>query len=307
MDGMPRGYRKLDWTAAAALLAERRDQPAVLLDGDGRVWLYNSALEQLLGRPRVEVLGRNWLEELVPADDRPATALRLKEAVAGAVRRCECPVLDASGERIILLLDLASVGGRGAPAVLASVVNVRRPATTVDHRGVVELHYDIATGAPDFGTITRASSAEKTLGKELVGKRCYEVIHKRHAPCAGCPALQANGSARRTAVISSGWNGAPFAIVSADPSNDGTRRMSSYFLGPGVVPALSRARLASLAEGAGLSQREQEVLGLLVLGRASKEIAHVLGISERTVKYHQSNILDKLGAESRVDLVRLFF
>jgi DNA-binding CsgD family transcriptional regulator len=32
----------------------------------------------------------------------------------------------------------------------------------------------------------------------------------------------------------------------------------------------------------------------------------VLGISERTSKFHQANLLLKLGAESRLDLMRLF-
>jgi len=55
-----------------------------------------------------------------------------------------------------------------------------------------------------------------------------------------------------------------------------------------------------------LTEREREVLELLLLGRTHEDIAHVLGISERTSKFHQSNLLVKLGAESRLDLMRLF-
>lgn len=48
-----------------------------------------------------------------------------------------------------------------------------------------------------------------------------------------------------------------------------------------------------------LTQREIEVLRLLAHGLANKEIARELGIGEKTVKTHVSNILSKLGVLSR--------
>jgi NarL family two-component system response regulator LiaR len=48
-----------------------------------------------------------------------------------------------------------------------------------------------------------------------------------------------------------------------------------------------------------LTQRELEVLRLLANGMANKEIARELGIGEKTVKTHVSNILSKLGVLSR--------
>jgi FixJ family two-component response regulator len=54
-----------------------------------------------------------------------------------------------------------------------------------------------------------------------------------------------------------------------------------------------------------LTSREYEVFSLLVTGMANKEIAYKLGMSERTVKFHRVNIMEKTNAESLVDLVRL--
>jgi DNA-binding NarL/FixJ family response regulator len=65
-------------------------------------------------------------------------------------------------------------------------------------------------------------------------------------------------------------------------------------------------RRAEIVSQARLTDREREVLDLLLLGRTHEDIAHVLGISERTSKFHQTNLLAKLGAESRLDLMRLF-
>jgi DNA-binding NarL/FixJ family response regulator len=48
-----------------------------------------------------------------------------------------------------------------------------------------------------------------------------------------------------------------------------------------------------------LSERETEVLRQLAQGRVNKEIATELQIAERTVKSHVSNILGKLGLQSR--------
>jgi DNA-binding NarL/FixJ family response regulator len=48
-----------------------------------------------------------------------------------------------------------------------------------------------------------------------------------------------------------------------------------------------------------LTEREAEVLRLLAQGKANKEIAAALSIGEKTVKTHVSNILMKLGVQSR--------
>jgi DNA-binding NarL/FixJ family response regulator len=48
-----------------------------------------------------------------------------------------------------------------------------------------------------------------------------------------------------------------------------------------------------------LTEREIEVLRLLAQGQANKEIARSLHIAEKTVKTHVSNILAKLGLQSR--------
>jgi DNA-binding NarL/FixJ family response regulator len=48
-----------------------------------------------------------------------------------------------------------------------------------------------------------------------------------------------------------------------------------------------------------LTQREIDVLRLMAKGLANKEIARELGIGEKTVKTHVSNILSKLGLLSR--------
>jgi RNA polymerase sigma factor (sigma-70 family) len=52
-----------------------------------------------------------------------------------------------------------------------------------------------------------------------------------------------------------------------------------------------------------LTSREHEVFSLLVTGMANKEIAYKLGISERTVKAHRAQIMEKMNAGSLADLI----
>jgi len=56
---------------------------------------------------------------------------------------------------------------------------------------------------------------------------------------------------------------------------------------------------------AALSNRERDVLGGLVAGRANKQIAMDLGISPRTVEIYRANLMDKMRAASLSDLVRM--
>jgi DNA-binding NarL/FixJ family response regulator len=71
-------------------------------------------------------------------------------------------------------------------------------------------------------------------------------------------------------------------------------------LGPDVAHTLvASLRAPRRAQPPELTTRELEILRLLGEGRANKEIAAELGISERTARTHVSNILRKLGLSSR--------
>ena len=58
-----------------------------------------------------------------------------------------------------------------------------------------------------------------------------------------------------------------------------------------------------------LTKREKEVFDLLINNKTTKEIANNLGISEKTVRNHISNTMQKLGVKGRsqavVELLRM--
>ena len=69
----------------------------------------------------------------------------------------------------------------------------------------------------------------------------------------------------------------------------------------------SHSRRLKADTSADLSRREQEVLNSLLENLANKEIGNKLNISERTVKFHVSNLLSKFGVRRRADLILLCY
>jgi DNA-binding NarL/FixJ family response regulator len=70
--------------------------------------------------------------------------------------------------------------------------------------------------------------------------------------------------------------------------------------------ALTRKLAAEGARGVphslGLTPRERQVVGAVAAGQTNKEIAKEFGISEHTVKHHLTNIFDKVGVSTRLEL-----
>ena len=54
-----------------------------------------------------------------------------------------------------------------------------------------------------------------------------------------------------------------------------------------------------------LTTREREVMAYVVLGKLNKQIASEIGASEATVKIHRGNVMQKMKAESLIELVRI--
>ena len=72
----------------------------------------------------------------------------------------------------------------------------------------------------------------------------------------------------------------------------------------GARLAAAEGDAASRAAADPLSDREREVLRLLALGHTNQEIAKMLFISVRTAETHRAHIMQKLGLQTRAELVR---
>ena len=101
------------------------------------------------------------------------------------------------------------------------------------------------------------------------------------------------------------WGMVPFDRYKRDLPR-AARRLAEgqlWFPAPVVVRwmRISEARRAS-SYRMSLSKREKQIMELLLRRFSNREIAEIAGVSERTVKYHVSNVLAKLQVHSRAEL-----
>ena len=70
----------------------------------------------------------------------------------------------------------------------------------------------------------------------------------------------------------------------------------------GVAPPARAVEAAPSPALDGLTQRQREILALLLEGQSNKEMARALGILEGTIKVHLRSIMQRLGVRNRTQL-----
>ncbi len=103
-------------------------------------------------------------------------------------------------------------------------------------------------------------------------------------------------------IVSAMRAGAKGYLLKGAPRGDVFRAVRVVNEGGSLLePLIASKLLDSVNNPDALTARQKEVLHLLATGLLNKEIADQLNISERTVKFHVSEILGKLGAGNRTE------
>lgn len=289
----------LDWSAVATLLAERGGVSGVLLGGGGEVLLITPAAERALGW-NYRCLRRDWIECCVASSHADQARWILGRAALGALRRFDVEVLTAHGPRLATF-ESSPVGaseGRGVLLVLESIAPAQSRELLSDYDYEVR---GIASGGFEITELLGLGQ-----GRQQLRGRCHEVLHGRSSPCERCP-LRHGADPELPLVVRARPEPQQqeYEVVSAVGIGNDSARVSVRCVAPTAFAAILHAKLAELAERGKLSERERDVLRHLVEGSPIEETAKALSISPRTVKFHQANLLAKLGADSRSDLMRL--
>ena len=139
---------------------------------------------------------------------------------------------------------------------------------------------------------------------ELDGIEATRLIRAEHSETAVLVLTSFSDARRITAALASGAAGYLLKDSSAADVVRGIRAAAAGGapLDPQAARLLLEARDAP-DPLAGISPREREVLALLLDGLPNKLIAQRLGISEKTVKTHLTNIFRRIGVTDRVQAV----
>jgi DNA-binding NarL/FixJ family response regulator len=142
-------------------------------------------------------------------------------------------------------------------------------------QNLFDLMASLKATRPDLRIIVTGSGDEETILKAVVaGAKGY--VDEAASPAEFVQAVR---------VVSQGSVWAP-------------RRVLSMF-----IERVSSAAAHTFPAGrASFTDREKEVLELLVAGRSNKEIGSPLGIGERTVKAHVAKLMRKVGVQNRIAL-----
>jgi DNA-binding CsgD family transcriptional regulator len=293
----------MDWEPLVSHLTQAR-RPALVMDGAGRVRFVNAPMVQLLGRRVDELSSTRWLAPWVP----PGAARRVRRLLGAGLRGeatdGELTLLSRDGKRVLIHVELLrAVRGRSRGLVLAAdglrdgeptstipvdcwcEVSREAGATIVKSLRFLDPRRDASrhVGHPleDLLTLLLCRPAMRWIGEVLAER-------ERHASDVLLPATED-----------------AFRVVAADALDSGKTRVTVRTLEARLLPELVDAKAARTAFDRGLSERERQVLTLLLRGRGVEDIATMLDIAPRTVKFHQANVLQKLGADSRLDLLRV--
>ncbi len=185
-----------------------------------------------------------------------------------------------------------------------------------DHFVVREGLRSILRREADFTVVGEASNGIEAVKAHAGLRPDVTIMDLRMPVCGGVEAIRqirAENPSARILVLSNFEGdedihaalsaGAMGYLLKHSSGDQLTPAIRSLMQGKRWIPREVAEHLASRERGEVLSEREREIVRLLVLGESNKEIASTLGITEQTVKSHVKNILAKLQVRDRTEAV----
>lgn len=259
-------------------LLEREARPVAVFDAHDGVAHANDAFARLVASEVPRLRGRSASELFETHED-------IRRARRGELRTLQLGVRGANGARLVLSAEAHRVGG--ALVVVVASWSAAAPFAAG------EATYDVS--------IAERRVQWASDGRASPGDRCYAKLYGRSAPCPACPVGEASPAQCRTAVLARGRHA---DLVTATIVGPDTARLSVRRVDDALFGEIVRARVDAMAEGAKLTAREREVFERLVAGDSSQRAGDTLRITPSTVKFHQANVLRKLGVSSRLEVLR---
>ena len=169
----------------------------------------------------------------------------------------------------------------------------------------------VGTGASTRDALSLAKSGSvdiMVLDLELPDGNGLEIVRELKTLAPPLRVVIFSAYAGEERVLRAFENGADSYVLKGTPSDDLADIIRALASGETRIPpeiAAALARATGAPRGERLTEREREILQQLGDGLSNKTIAERLNIAERTVKFHITGILGRLGASSRAEAVAI--
>lgn len=278
----------LDGMALAEELrrAEKRDLPAIMLTGDiSRLAMQRISQENVLHLAKpvsVERLNRAIVELLGP----PSQAAEPPVPIARAPPKSK----DAADRATVFLVD------DDAPLRLSLCQMLREAGHVVQ---------DYASAEAFLDDHVPGAAGCLLIDAYLPGMSGLALLQHLQALPEPPVSIMITGRSDVAIAVAAMKAGAVDFIEKPVTGADLLARIEEGLRRARTVGADSAGKDRQRARLAALTPRQREVLDSVLAGKASKVIAYDLGISQRTVESHRAAIMERLGAKSVPELVRL--
>ena len=303
----PLAVRMGDLDLARPLLADAAERTASFRDAQFTSPIFVGIIELALAEGRLDdawSAATDGMTRLAETDDAGFdTSLQAVAARAAADRALAAAAAHRDAERDVAVADARRVAD-GAAAIVAGLDPASPSAAEpIGFAATAEAEAARAKGSPD-----ESAAWARAAGHWTALRRPYRIAYARFREAEGL--LSATGG-RADAAARLGEARAIAESLGATPLRDaidGVARRARLTLtpGPADIPASAEPptdveMAAVAADPFGLTAREREVLTLVATGQTNKRIAETLFISESTAGVHVSNILGKLGVNTRTE------
>lgn len=172
----------------------------------------------------------------------------------------------------------------------------------------------VVNGQPDMTVVAEAANGIEAVAQCAAHAPDIVLMDLRMPGGSGLeaiPAIAASHPATRVVVLTTYdldediyralRAGAKAFLLKDSPMAEITETIRKVHRGERILPPRIETRLGSRLKREELTQRELEILQLIVKGRTNKEISAALFISEDTVKTHLKTLFSKLGVSARTE------
>jgi two-component system NarL family response regulator len=176
-------------------------------------------------------------------------------------------------------------------------------AALLDRQPELEVVGQAASGEQGLGAFRRLAPDVTLMDLKLPGISGVEAITRIRAESPGARIVVLttyDGDEDIYRALEAGARGYILKTMSCEELVEAIRTVHA---GGRRIPPEVAVRLADRVQASALTEREREVIGLIVRGRSNHEIARALALTVGTVKGYVHNIFSKLGVADRVQAV----